>query len=615
MDGATIEHLSTCSSYTNGETDCNIDTTSFDVIFRLAIFCASILGSLTAYTQLQDGCFYSVPTGPNFENSDALGNAAISKADMIKYQDGGWAGLDPGVTNNVTVAPPVACDGIKAIFFRVPAGATTGQAVAFRLNDPLSTGENVVVPFTYISHGFGATGSFQPRIYTSDTPELFNADGIVQAAYVTTMAGAGATWSTNYLNFTAAAGQNGHQWLIFYANISSGILMNLCQDDIQPQTWEGGNYVVEACAGETVTIGPGGSNDLDYDWSNGGSTPFINVSSSGFYYLSVDNTCEEVLGSWEVILHEEPYLLPEQVPEEPLLICAEDSVLMTLEGWNAEALWPDGTMGTEWWASEEGEFSVTITDDCFTVVEPLVVDFDTIPTVDLGPDIAICQDEFYTWDVTYPGSLTTYEWQNGSTEPTYTRDFEGVVSVTLTSPCGTAYDEVFLEVSVEPGDLFPSLHEVCFGRSQYLDVSDIEGTYQWNTGETTGAIDTQYSGTISVTIWDDDYCWVVSDSTRIVPIDCECPIWVPNAFTPDGDDLNEVFQPVFECAPYDFTLSVIDRWGRTVYEMSNPEEGWDGKVDGRVLQEGVYNWHLFYRETYDGIPITRTGTVWMVVGG
>lgn len=562
------------------------------------------------FGQLQDACFFSVWTGPNFESSDNLSNCTSSKADMVKYEGGAWTGLDPAVVNNVTIAPPVACDGIKCVWLRVGAGATIGQGIGFRLDDALANGDNVTIQLTYVSHGFGSAATFQPRIYTGTEDQLFSPDGIIQGTYYSTMPAAGTTWTTNWLNINATAAQNGHDWVYFYANNSSGMLVNMCQDDIQPILWEGGTFEVEACAGQTVSIGPGGSTDLDYSWSNGGDDPMTDVTTSGWYYLSVDNNCNEVLGSYDVTFHEEPELLP---IDEELIICADDSLLMTLEGWEAEAMWPDGSIGTEYWMNGEGTFDVTITDNCFTVTDQVIVDFDTIPTVDLGPDVAICEGEFYTWDVTYPGSLTTYEWQDGSTEPTYTRNWEGDVMVTLTSPCGVASDVVFLEVSEEPDDLLPSRVELCTGRKAFFDLSDIEGDFLWNTGETTNTLETQFAGNTSVTIWDDDNCWVVRDTSFIVPISCECPIWVPNAFTPDGDDLNEVFQPVFECTPYDFRLSVYDRWGRIVYEMWDSELGWDGRVDGRFLPADVYNWRLFYRETFDGIPIERYGTVFMVV--
>lgn len=69
-------------------------------------------------------------------------------------------------------------------------------------------------------------------------------------------------------------------------------------------------------------------------------------------------------------------------------------------------------------------------------------------------------------------------------------------------------------------------------------------------------------------------------------------IYVPNAFTPNADGLNEIFQPKgFGIVKYN--LKIFDRWGELIFETSTFEEGWDGKYHGRgdkIVQNGVYTW-------------------------
>ncbi len=69
-------------------------------------------------------------------------------------------------------------------------------------------------------------------------------------------------------------------------------------------------------------------------------------------------------------------------------------------------------------------------------------------------------------------------------------------------------------------------------------------------------------------------------------------IYVPNAFSPNGDGLNEIFQPKgFGIVKYN--LKIFDRWGEMIFETSTLEEGWDGKYQGRgdkIIQNGVYTW-------------------------
>ncbi len=69
-------------------------------------------------------------------------------------------------------------------------------------------------------------------------------------------------------------------------------------------------------------------------------------------------------------------------------------------------------------------------------------------------------------------------------------------------------------------------------------------------------------------------------------------IYVPNAFTPNADGLNDIFQPKgFGVVKYE--INVFDRWGEKVYSTKAFEEGWDGSFHGRsktICEEGTYTW-------------------------
>lgn len=70
--------------------------------------------------------------------------------------------------------------------------------------------------------------------------------------------------------------------------------------------------------------------------------------------------------------------------------------------------------------------------------------------------------------------------------------------------------------------------------------------------------------------------------------------YVPNAFTPDGDNFNQEFKPVFSSGydPYDYLLSIYNRWGELIFESKDVEFGWDGKYNFDLSQDGVYTWKI-----------------------
>ena len=88
--------------------------------------------------------------------------------------------------------------------------------------------------------------------------------------------------------------------------------------------------------------------------------------------------------------------------------------------------------------------------------------------------------------------------------------------------------------------------------------------------------------------------------------------FIPNAFTPDGDGVNEVFKP-HSPELEDYTFEVFDRWGSSIFSEGSANLGWDGRDNnGNFAECGVYIWKLYYEdESEDGKPVLRTlsGTV------
>jgi gliding motility-associated-like protein len=70
--------------------------------------------------------------------------------------------------------------------------------------------------------------------------------------------------------------------------------------------------------------------------------------------------------------------------------------------------------------------------------------------------------------------------------------------------------------------------------------------------------------------------------------------YVPNTFTPDGDENNNVFEPIVFAGVDndDISFEIYNRWGEMIYKTSDPTEGWDGTYKGQKCPEGTYGWVL-----------------------
>jgi gliding motility-associated-like protein len=101
--------------------------------------------------------------------------------------------------------------------------------------------------------------------------------------------------------------------------------------------------------------------------------------------------------------------------------------------------------------------------------------------------------------------------------------------------------------------------------------------------------------TVTLVAFNDFGCF---DSAVVyVPVEEKLIYYVPNSFSPDNDEFNQVFHPVFTTGfdIYNFKMTIYNRWGQVVFETSDASQGWDGTLGGIVQQEGMYVWKIGYK--------------------
>jgi gliding motility-associated-like protein len=121
-------------------------------------------------------------------------------------------------------------------------------------------------------------------------------------------------------------------------------------------------------------------------------------------------------------------------------------------------------------------------------------------------------------------------------------------------------------------------------------------SYSWSNGATGSFITGLASGSYSVIATDQNGCassiqvTVLCDSTIAI-----CELSTPNAFTPDGDGINDKFCPLTNCTLEDYEFSIYNRWGELIFKTSNQTDKWDGKFKGSACSVGVYVYAISYK--------------------
>ena len=136
--------------------------------------------------------------------------------------------------------------------------------------------------------------------------------------------------------------------------------------------------------------------------------------------------------------------------------------------------------------------------------------------------------------------------------------------------------------------------------------------YYWNTGENTETIVIDSMGNYIVELTSYENC---KSTDAIQILWAGTPFFLPNAFTPNGDGLNDSFRPL---PRYDYVnryhMSIYNRWGQRIYETTDINKGWDGTYKGTQCMLGAYIFRIVYEE-YGQQPMeskVMEGTVMLV---
>jgi gliding motility-associated-like protein len=133
-------------------------------------------------------------------------------------------------------------------------------------------------------------------------------------------------------------------------------------------------------------------------------------------------------------------------------------------------------------------------------------------------------------------------------------------------------------------------------------------SYLWSTGATTPTIQVTVPGNYLISTT--NMCGTVLDTASIEFYFCD--IELPNVFTPNGDGTNDYFQMLFYGGLSTFECVIVNRWGNTVREFTNPAFQWDGTDEnGDKMEEGVY-FYIARTVTNAGDEIEKHGLVHLV---
>jgi PKD repeat protein len=375
------------------------------------------------------------------------------------------------------------------------------------------------------------------------------------------------------------------------------------------------------CFGATLLLNAEitGSN---FSWQNGSSNQTLLVNQEGLYSVIVANSnCV----STDSIFVEYDDLIVDLGSDRT--ICEGESAVLSIATTQGNFLWSNNSTSPSLSVNQTGIYSVQVSNDFCTGIDSVTVNVSSVAAdFSLAAD-GICtpvsvsfQDESVSTD---PIILWNWNFGDGafasgeSVTHTYFSPGTYSVSLNVTNIEGCT-DELIasepIEVFISPTASFTTDPRVLFTDEifSFIDLSTNATQWSWNFGDGTTSLEQNppytfsESGTYTAELTvANEYC---SNSTNmLLTINQDLIIFIPNAFSPNSDELNETFKPsVFGSGISVYQFRVFNRWGDVVFESNDPEIGWVGDKSERdsigtgdfYVQDGVYSWTLVVKSIF-----------------
>ena len=245
----------------------------------------------------------------------------------------------------------------------------------------------------------------------------------------------------------------------------------------------------------------------------------------------------------------------------------------------------------------------TSSDSTFILVNP-------IPSISAIPESSeICFGEYVSFQIL---GADFYQWSNGQSSTIYT--YQPLISESLTIIGTTTFgctDTTQVAVIVHPNPIADFIldRNLLTSDDPTITISNLSSgnlVNLWDFGDGNQLVNNLNTIEYSYPFSEGDYLIKLTvssidgcmDSTeQLIQIKGDVIYYVPNCFTPDGDEFNNSFLPIFTSGfdPMNYELTIYNRWGEIVFVSENHLTAWNGSYNNMICPDGIYSYIIKYK--------------------
>lgn len=343
-------------------------------------------------------------------------------------------------------------------------------------------------------------------------------------------------------------------------------------------------------------------------WNNGSTTNNIIVNSAGKYWATLTNTCGTFSDTVEI----------QSFSSTPLnigrdtTICANTN--FTIVSNLAKTIWSTGDTAQQITVNSAGSYWATIKDSCNTYTDTIYIAAYIPEIILLSNDTTVCKNTTLTITSTNANTLFGNGIVANQLTVIVTKDTLVIGKViNKCSSSGFNADTVVIKTLNEAPLVLSSATTVICNTETVVLNSSILNTI-WTLPDSTqiraNNISVNKTGVYLASYQGE--CLTFKDSILITQLcDEYCEIFVPSAFSPNGDNHNDQFQIFVDCKNIEsFLLKIYNRWGGLLLETNNYLDFWDGTYKGQAVPVDTYVWFIEY--SFNNAKQTKKGSVTVV---